>query len=391
MTVQPRGARNRGSGRRPGWLLQTALLVLAILASATLVFTTRVELLRLAVILSLWAAVLAAFVSVMYRRQSETDQARARDMKFVYDLQLDREITARREYELNVEAQLRRQLSREIRAQSADELAGLRAEVAALRSNLEVMLGTDLGVRPALEAERVSIPMPPPPGRVYSSRVHPVVPESVTSTMVITESAVVETAVVESAVIESSVVETAVRESAVVESAVVESVVVETADFESAVENPIIDVAEEPLVPPAPQREVPLPQGPGHRGSHRRPGDAGRQAAPPVRPGPPQAPQPSAPWRPPETSRGRHRTGEHGQPVPPDPANGRHRVEAERAAAAAAANAGRHRPADEQAQAEQQDSGPQGQHAGGQSFADLMTKLQVRGPMGGGGRRRRED
>ena len=72
----------------------TALLVLAILASATLVFTSRVELLRLAVILSLWAAVLAAFVSVIYRRQSELDQARARDMRHIYDLQLDREITA---------------------------------------------------------------------------------------------------------------------------------------------------------------------------------------------------------------------------------------------------------------------------------------------------------
>ena len=107
MTVPPRGARSRRSGRRPGWLLLSVLLVLAILASSTLVFTNRVELLRLAVILSLWAAVLAAFVSVAYRRQSQLDEARARDMKFVYDLQLDREISARREYELSVESQLR--------------------------------------------------------------------------------------------------------------------------------------------------------------------------------------------------------------------------------------------------------------------------------------------
>ena len=59
-------------------MLLTALLVLAILASATLVFTNRVELLRLAVILSLWAAVVAAFVTVIYRRQSDVAQARAR-------------------------------------------------------------------------------------------------------------------------------------------------------------------------------------------------------------------------------------------------------------------------------------------------------------------------
>ena len=113
MTDLTRGARPRRGGRRPGWLLLTVLLVLAIVASSALVFTNRVELLKLAVILALWAAVVAAFVSVIYRRQSDIDQAKARDLKLVYDLQLDREISARREYELSVETQLRRELSTE--------------------------------------------------------------------------------------------------------------------------------------------------------------------------------------------------------------------------------------------------------------------------------------
>ena len=180
MTVLPRGAKNRRGGGRPGWVLLTALLVLAILASTTLVFTNRVELLRLAVILSLWAAVLAAFVSVIYRRQSQLDAAKARDMKFVYDLQLDREISARREYELSVEAHLRRQLAVELRAQAADEMGALRAELATLRANLQALLGTDFGDRPALGSERVMdapIAMPPTPGRVHSSRVTPVAEE----------------------------------------------------------------------------------------------------------------------------------------------------------------------------------------------------------------------
>src|SRR5699024_5256740 len=138
MTVLSRGARARRGGRRPGWLLMTALLALAIGASSALVFTNRVELLKLAVILALWAAVAAAFVSVMYRRQSDADQARARDLKLVYDLQLDREISARREYELTVEAQLRRELAAELRSQAADEVAALRAELGALRTNLEI-------------------------------------------------------------------------------------------------------------------------------------------------------------------------------------------------------------------------------------------------------------
>ena len=154
MTDLTRGARPRRSGRRPGWLLLTVLLVLAITASSALVFTSSVELLKLAVILALWAAVVAAFVSVIYRRQSDIDAAKARDLKLVYDLQLDREISARREYELTVETELRRELSTEIRAQAADEVAALRAELAALRANLEYLFDADLSHRPAIETER---------------------------------------------------------------------------------------------------------------------------------------------------------------------------------------------------------------------------------------------
>src|SRR3954451_10676351 len=154
MTDLSRGTRSRRGGRRPGWLLLTVLLVLAIGASSALVFTNRVELLKLAVILALWAAVVAAFVSVIYRRQSDIDQAKVRDLKLVYDLQLDREISARREYELTVESQLRRELTYEIRSQAADEVAGLRAELAALRANLEILFDADLSHRPAIETDR---------------------------------------------------------------------------------------------------------------------------------------------------------------------------------------------------------------------------------------------
>ncbi|MDX1889859.1 DUF6779 domain-containing protein [Mycolicibacterium sp. 050158] len=157
MTDPTRGTRARRGNRRPGSLLLTALLVLAIVASSALVFTNKVELLKLAVIVSLWAAVAAAFVSFIYRRQSDIDQAKSRDLKLVYDLQLDREIAARREYELSVEAQLRRELASELRAQASDEVANLRAELAALRTNLEIIFDTDLQSRPALETERTTV------------------------------------------------------------------------------------------------------------------------------------------------------------------------------------------------------------------------------------------
>jgi hypothetical protein len=187
MTEPTRGPRPRRGNRRPGWVLLTTLLVFAIVASSALVFTNRVELLKLAVIIALWAAVAAAFVSFIYRRQSDVDQAKARDLKLVYDLQLDREISARREYELSVESQLRRELSSELRAERSDEVASLRAELAALRANLEIIFDTDLQHRPAIETERTTVHTfpdwsnaqdgpagrersDPGPGRVISSR-----------------------------------------------------------------------------------------------------------------------------------------------------------------------------------------------------------------------------
>lgn len=356
MTAQPRGGKSRRSGRRPGWLLVTALLILAILASSTLVFTSRVDLLRLAVILSLWAAVMAAFASVTYRRQSELDQARARDMKFVYDLQLNREVAARREYELAVEAHLRRQLAGEQRAQAADEMIALRAELASLRSNLEIMLGTDLGQRPALEAERVVIAMPAAPERVESSRITPV----------------------------------ATQEEAFAEE-------IATTVFES----PIIDVPEEPLSPPPvmqpppppPMVQPPMPpppppmppppmvQPPEYRGSHRQSVDA---AVP--------GPQPEAQWRPPEVRRGRHwSAGDGGAARAGEPSAPESVAEVPVAEVPVAEG-----PVAEESVAEESDVAelvmeePTGQHTGGHSVADLMSRLQV-DPTAGGGRRRRKD
>ena len=389
MSVPPRGARNRRPGQRPGWLLLSALLVLAILASATIVFTNKVELLRLAVILSLWAAVLAAFVSVVYRRQSELDQARSRDMKYVYDLQLDREIAARREYELSVEAHLRRQLSRELRTETGEEMAALRAELISLRSHLEALLGTDLGDRPALAAERVTIAAPAQLGRVESSRV----------TSMFTEEFL---EVTEETITDENVTEQTITEVAVTTETIVEEVVEEVSEAAPEVEeaqpatpaSPILDVPEEPLTDASPSPQEPIWQPPEYRGSHRRPNESvpAPTMPPPLRP-PAPLQQPTAPWRPPETQprRGRHWVPEGASsaqpPAPAEPV----------LAAQPDALRGRHRDAVDSGaptQADQQEEAPiedPGQHTGGHSVADLLARLQVDTQVGGGGRRRRRE
>jgi hypothetical protein len=285
MTDLSRGMRARRGGRRPGWLLLTALLVLAIGASSALVFSNRVELLKLAVILALWAAVVAAFVSVIYRRQSDIDQAKARDLKLVYDLQLDREISARREYELTVESQLRRELTSEIRAQAADEIAGLRAELAALRANLEILFDADLSHRPAIETDRGT-------AHAYSDW-----PRSAESAGRVT----------------ASRIDTEEREDA-------------EADTE---ESPIIDVSAEPHPPDA--EWVPSPS---YAGAHRRPSETEQEArrhrteepprtgSPPPPHPPPQTvsqptPEPQFTWQPPQQERPPAPPPE--PPPPPEP------------------------------------------------------------------------
>jgi hypothetical protein len=417
MTDLSRGARSRRSGRRPGWLLLTVLLVLAIAASSALVFTQRVELLKLAVILSLWAAAVAAFVSVIYRRQSDIDRAKTRDLKLVYDLQLDREISARREYELEVESQLRRELAVEVRAQAADEVASLRAELAALRTNLEILFDADLGHRPAIEPERTTV-------RAYSDWQR-------------------DTQITDSGRRPPRFVASTPRQ-----------------DADDGSENAIIDVPEEPPVPVDEVRAAPEPRhafepepqpSPASRWQDSRPSE--RYSAPDPAWIPPQPPEPQ-----PAERGGRHgvRTPEPGdwQPVPADgqwlppgapssnwaptngttapapdpiapdpidpispapvpaqtvpeefPGRGRHSNPAEpyavpttQAPSARHATDYNHFPppaaVPEPAAA---DGGPDdaphpaSQHAEGQSVAELLARLQTgAGPTGGGRRRRRD-
>jgi hypothetical protein len=416
MTVLSRGARVRRGGRRPGWVLLTALLVLAIGASSALVFTNRVELLKLAVILALWAAVAGAFVSVLYRRQSDADAARARDMKLVYDLQLEREISARREYELTVESQLRRELASELRAQAADEVAALRAELTSLRTSLEILFDTDLEHRPALgTVERESGAArtlsdwsqngeSPPADWVSSDRVTAVVHDD---------------------------------------------------PLTRTDENPIIDVPEEPLLPPR-QPTVPSEEAPSERVRVQWDGQPGppppqpdplfepRYQPPPPPPPPPAQPPPwpseAAAWQPapaagqwlppgrpgshwaaPDTDApepapsGRRRRARHSSPeeqVDAGPQYGepgrrsrsRHSTEYPDYGAGLGEHepppprlapppppepAPRHRGAEHEPELPDRSS-RRDPESGGQSVADLMARLQVQ-PTGGGRRRRRED
>ncbi|ANO02550.1 hypothetical protein H7K02_23480 [Mycobacteroides immunogenum] len=284
MTMPTRAAKPRRGSRRPGWALLTALLVLAIGSGIALVFTDKAIYLRVGLLLALWAAVIASFAALTYRRQSDTDQAKVRDQKLVYDLQLDREISARREYELTVESRLRQQLAGEIEAQAADEIATLRAELAALRTNLEILFNTDLSDRPAIEHDPIRA-LGPWPGAE---------PQPVAST-------------------NAAAFTHSVREQEPAPAAEYQDVTAVEEDGRTS-EYPIIDVAEDPhhvdedAAPPTPPYPAPAYYGaaqphepepyqqPVSSGTHWRPQPEPHVAQPPV-PGPaqqfPPVPEPS--------------------------------------------------------------------------------------------------
>ncbi|GAB2661704.1 hypothetical protein GCM10027169_25480 [Gordonia jinhuaensis] len=144
-------ARTRGAS--PSQWLLGLLLVLAIVASIVMVFTSSLSVVgSIAVIAALWAAVIGAILVTKYRRQAEASESKARDLRLVYELQLEREINARRQYELTVENQIRQ----EVRAEASEDLDDLKAQVSSLRASLERLLGTDLLDGPsALERDRM--------------------------------------------------------------------------------------------------------------------------------------------------------------------------------------------------------------------------------------------
>src|ERR1700741_1467329 len=128
-----------GHGSFGGRLLLLAAVVLAVGATAVLVLSDDQKYLRLGIIAGLWAALAGAFVAARYRRQVAEREDDAAERQERYELELEREIAARREHELVVEAEARRKAEEAAR----DDISALRAELHGLRSTLQTLLGGD--------------------------------------------------------------------------------------------------------------------------------------------------------------------------------------------------------------------------------------------------------
>ncbi|MFE9582700.1 DUF6779 domain-containing protein [Nocardia sp. NPDC006044] len=136
-----------------GKLFIGVLILLGLVASVFLVFSNSLQFVRIGLVAALWAAVIGALAATRYRKEATIDKAKVRDLQTVYELQLEREVTARREFELGIEARVREEVGAD-----ATELAALRAELTVLRTSLQRLFDGDLPMdRPALRADATRV------------------------------------------------------------------------------------------------------------------------------------------------------------------------------------------------------------------------------------------
>ncbi|GAB4582691.1 DUF6779 domain-containing protein [Nocardia sp. IFM 10818] len=132
-----------------GKLFTGVLILLGLVASVFLVFSDSVQMVRVGLVAALWAAAIGALAATRYRRESAVDKAKIGDLQKVYHLQLEREVAARREYELGVEQRVRQEVGAD-----AEQMAALRAELTVLRESLQRLFEGQLPhERPALHAD----------------------------------------------------------------------------------------------------------------------------------------------------------------------------------------------------------------------------------------------
>ncbi|WP_405179291.1 DUF6779 domain-containing protein [Nocardia sp. NBC_01377] len=153
MVSPSRSSTSRRRRDEAGKLFIGTLILLGLVASVFLVFSNSLQFVRIGLVAALWAAAIGALAATKFRKESAVDKAKARDLQTVYELQLEREITARREYELGVESRVREEVGAD-----ASEMAALRMELSILRQNLQRLFdGELLADRPALRADATRI------------------------------------------------------------------------------------------------------------------------------------------------------------------------------------------------------------------------------------------
>ncbi|HEY6423967.1 MAG TPA: DUF6779 domain-containing protein [Pseudonocardiaceae bacterium] len=148
----------RSSPHGSGRILMLGTFGLAAAAAAVLALGAQdARLLRLGLVAALWAALFGAFAAARMLREINSGADRVDQLRTVYQLELEREVAARREHELTVERELREQAQHAER----DNIAALRMELGAMRAKLENLRIPDLPIEAVARAQsRRLLPLP---------------------------------------------------------------------------------------------------------------------------------------------------------------------------------------------------------------------------------------
>jgi signal transduction histidine kinase len=143
-----------------GRVLMLGTAVMAVVATAVLALGIQdARLLRLGLLAALWAALLGAFATARARRETSSCAEHADRLRMAYQRELEREVAARQEHALRVERGFREQAG----LSHQREIVELRTELAALRSDLEQLLGSH-------RRAAVAAPVAPPAAPVETAR-----------------------------------------------------------------------------------------------------------------------------------------------------------------------------------------------------------------------------
>jgi hypothetical protein len=125
-TVRPREVQQPSGAARRVWL--AVGLVLAGVATAAVFLTENPLVLRIVLLAVCWAFVLAAFLGGSRSSDQVAAAAREAELRAAYDLELEREVTARHAHQADLESRLRRESEESMRG----ELRHLRTQLSAL-------------------------------------------------------------------------------------------------------------------------------------------------------------------------------------------------------------------------------------------------------------------
>lgn len=126
------------------WAL-TGLVVVAVISSIVMLVTDNAAAMKIAVIASLWAALLGVFLVTAYRRRLEASQQRLNYEREIFAVELEKELSEHREQEMLLEQRYTDQLE----DQRDEVLETIREHLGVVRAQLEELMGQDLSYEPA--------------------------------------------------------------------------------------------------------------------------------------------------------------------------------------------------------------------------------------------------